>query len=154
MTSLAEEAPANIKSNTASTFIATVNKAKTREEASLMVSVKTNNEGTPSVLKAEIIQEDEVITSITNVTDPFANNLTQIAVSETSISEIEALLKSATEDIQLSDNNKTVNAISIDANALLEDAETEMPPSLRGQLFKVIEKNFKTAKTAVATRNE
>jgi len=149
-----EEAPTNIKSNTASAFVTTANSAKTKEQASLKVSVIAKNEDTPSVLKTEIISEDDVTTSIANVTDPLPNNVTQITALETSGSEIEALLKAATKDIQLSDNNKTIKAVSIDANALLEDVETEMPPSLRGQLFKVIEKNFKAAKTAIATRNE
>mgnify|MGYP001820909258 CR=1 FL=1 len=63
--------------------------------------------------------------------------------------EVESLLNSA-----ITNSEPTERSIEIDADALLESVETEMPPSIRRQVFKVIEKNYKTVKTALVTRNK
>ncbi|MFD2822081.1 hypothetical protein ACFS5M_00265 [Lacinutrix iliipiscaria] len=122
-----------------------------KQDLTQKVAVTKNTEKIPAETKASINFKGEDVATVTPVINPSENKDTLIAASETSDLKIEALLNAAKKDIQL--NNGTLNSISIDANALLEDVETEMPPSLRGQLFKVIEKNFKTAKTAVANRN-
>jgi len=101
------------------------------------------------------ITQDEVIASVVKTEGVLGSKESQIVSTslETTDSEIESLLQTANKKMQLSADNG-VQSIAVDANALLEDAETEMPPSLRGKLFRVIEENFKTATTAVATRNE
>ena len=63
--------------------------------------------------------------------------------------EVDALLSSA-----ITNSDPTSSSQKIDPKALLESVETEMPPSIRRQVLKVIEKNYKTVKTAVVTRNK
>ena len=148
-----KETPVNLKLNTDPNYNTTAKNKKQKEQQSQMASLIVKKEEAPSLMKSVNISDEDLSTSVTNTKDLSLKTVAQISDTETSESEIEDLLNSATKDIQLSDNN-TINTIAVDAKALLEDVETEMPPSLRGQLFKVIEKNFKTAKTAVATRNE
>ncbi|WP_452231954.1 hypothetical protein [Lacinutrix sp. MEBiC02595] len=107
------------------------------------------------VLSVIGIAEEEVIASVVKTEGILGKKESQIVSTnlKTTDSEIEALLQTANKKMQLS-TNSSVKSIEVDANTLLEDAETELPPSLRGKLFKVIEENFKTATTAVATRNE
>ena len=149
-----EDTQLNQKVNIISSNKMAHEKRKSTQQSPIKVSVIAESEDTPSHLQLAKVSKEDVVASLTNISDASPNDVKEIAASETGVSEIEALLNAATKDIQLSDQNKTINTVSIDANTLLEDAETEMPPSLRGQLFKTIEKNFKTVKTAVATRNE
>lgn len=149
-----EDTPLTQKLNTTSSNKTVHEKHKVKQQSPIKVSVIAKSEDTPSHLQVAKVSKEDVVVSLTNISDASPNDVNEIAASETGVSEIEALLNAATKDIQLSDQNKTINTVSIDANTLLEDVETEMPPSLRGQLFKTIEKNFKTVKTAVATRNE
>ncbi|MBQ0788640.1 MAG: hypothetical protein KBT69_14175 [Oceanihabitans sp.] len=118
-------------------------------------AIASNAKKAPKDISTIGITQDEVIASVVKTEGILGSKENQIVSTnlETTDSEIEALLQTANKKMQLSANNG-VQSIAVDANALLEDAETEMPPSLRGKLFKVIEENFKTATTAVATRNE
>ena len=134
-----------------------VNKAVTKNEKEkqrlpLTVAVITETKEIPKILDTLIVTKDGTITSIENTIDSSEKEEIQITDLKTSESEMEELLATANKNIQT--DNTTIKSVSVDANKLLEDVETEMPPSLRGQLFKVIEKNFKTATTAVTTRNE
>jgi len=149
-----EDTQLNQKVNMISSNKMAHEKRKSTQQSPIKVSVIAKNENKQSLSKVATVLKDDVMFSLADITESSPNDVNEIAVSETSVSEIDALLNAATMDIQSSDSNKTMNTVSIDANTLLEDAETEMPPSLRGQLFKTIEKNFKTVKTAVATRNE
>jgi hypothetical protein len=144
----------NRKPHTDVSYKTVNNNRKTKQKTPIKAPVTAKNEEKPKALKAAKITEVDVTASIANVADSLNNSDTQITAIESSGTEVEVLLNAATKDVQLSDINKTMNTVSIDANALLEDVETELPPSMRGQLFKVIEKNFKTVKTAVVTRNK
>ncbi len=118
-------------------------------------AIASNAEKAPKDISTIGITQDEIIASVVKTEGILGSKENQIVSTslETTDSEIESLLQTANKKMQLS-ANRSVQSIVVDANALLEDAETEMPPSLRGKLFKVIEENFKTATTAVATRNE
>ncbi|WP_452226734.1 hypothetical protein [Lacinutrix cladophorae] len=117
------------------------------------IAIATKENETLKALNNAIKVEEEIVVSVTKITGSLKKEETQMTTLETTKSEIESLLEAANKKMQLTENH-AVKSISVDANALLEDVETAMPPSLRGQLFKVIEKNFKTATTAVTNRNE
>ncbi|QRM89258.1 hypothetical protein FG167_08435 [Lacinutrix sp. WUR7] len=127
-----------------------------KEKSKVSIAVAQTKDGKASKeLITNLKVKDEGIASVVKTEGVLGNKENQLVSTslETTDSEIEALLAVANKKVQLQ-GNRTVNTVSVDANALLEDVETEMPPSLRGQIFKVIEKNFKTATTAVITRNE
>ncbi|MCB4798673.1 hypothetical protein [Neotamlana laminarinivorans] len=67
--------------------------------------------------------------------------------------DIDALLKQAQRDIQLS---KLINSETgvVDANSLLQDVEAELDQTFRMRVFEAIKDSYVTVKTAVAQRNE
>lgn len=140
------------KQNSIATTNSKAESRKEKEQAPVVIAQKEVKEA-PKVLNNVKISKDEVVVSVVTIEKASENEEVQIAVLKTSESEIDALLLAAKKSIQLNDNTN-IKTVRVDANALLENVETEMPPSLRGQIFKVIEKNLKTATTAVATRNE
>jgi len=140
------------KQNSIATTNSKAESRKEKEQAPFVIAQKEVKEA-PKVLNNVKISKDEVVASVVTIEKASENEEVQIAVLKTSESEIDALLLAAKNSIQLNDNTN-IKTVRVDANALLENVETEMPPSLRGQIFKVIEKNLKTATTAVATRNE
>lgn len=148
-----KETPIKKKQNRVATNKTLAENKKEKQKSPIAVAVITKKKEAPKTLNDLIISKGAIVASVVKAIDPLEKEETQITALETSESEIDALLNAANKSIQLTDNT-TINTVSVDANTLLEDVETEMPPTLRGQLFKVIEKNFKTAKTAVATRNE
>ncbi|WP_055443598.1 hypothetical protein [Lacinutrix himadriensis] len=141
---------------TTNTRIKTTETNNRKEKSEGLVTVaQTKDEKASKELIANLKVKDAGITSVVKTEGVLGNNQNQVVSRslETPESEIEALLAVAKKNMRLK-GNKAINIVSVDANALLEDVETEMPPSLRGQIFKVIEKNLKTATTAVTTRNE
>ena len=63
-------------------------------------------------------------------------------------SEIEKLLNEAQTTLTATNNTKT-----IDANALLQDVESDLDQSFKNKVFEALKTNFKKVKTAVADRN-
>ncbi|MBU2939907.1 hypothetical protein KO494_10185 [Lacinutrix sp. C3R15] len=131
----------------------TVKRNRKEKQQAVVAVAKKQEEETPRTLNNLVPDIEETVAVTTNIMDASTKDETQIATLKTSESEIESLLAAATKKIQLTDTH-AVKSVSVNANTLLEAVETEMPPSLRTQLFKVIEKNFKTATTAVTTRNK
>ncbi|MCB4809581.1 hypothetical protein LG651_15100 [Tamlana sp. 62-3] len=72
---------------------------------------------------------------------------------EVTEADIDALLKQAQRDIQLS---KLINSETgvVDANSLLQDVEAELDQTFRMRVFEAIKDSYVTVKTAVAQRNE
>lgn len=68
-------------------------------------------------------------------------------------SEIDLLLKHAKQDLT-SKNNKSENIVTVDANSLLEEVETDLDQSFRDKIFETILSGYNTVKTAVAERND
>lgn len=67
--------------------------------------------------------------------------------------EIDALLSQAMRNIN-KENRAMTNNSAVNGNALLQEVEIDIEHSIRGKAIKIIEKNYKTIKNAVASRND
>lgn len=67
--------------------------------------------------------------------------------------DIDALLEAAQKEIKL---NRLYNETTsvVDANALLQDVETELDQSFRGKVFEALKSSYNSVKTAVVQRND
>jgi hypothetical protein len=106
--------------------------------------------------KAQNVMDNPVMT--TNFEDAKLNDVVaeikrlQTENSVVSETEIDSLLKQAERDI-LKYRIYKENSKTIDANALLQDVETDLEQSFRTRVFEALLNNYETVKIAVANRN-
>ena len=105
-----EDTQLNQKVNMISSNKMAHEKRKSTQQSPIKVSVIAESEDTPSHLQLAKVSKEDVVASLTNISDASPNDVKEIAASETGVSEIEALLNAATKDIQLSDQNKTIKS--------------------------------------------
>ena len=114
---------------------------------------------TYNILKDESIDKKEIINSNSKSNNAHDQEIVaqipELDKEEELItdSEIESLLERAQNDL-VKNNIKTGNTLSVDANSLLLDVETDLEQSFRDKMFNTLISGYNTLKTAVAERND
>ena len=116
----------------------------------LATQVVKENEIAPKVTETSLTTTNFEDTKFKNVVAEIKRLQTEnTVVSET---ELDSMLKQAERDI-LKHRINNENSNTVDANALLQDVETDLEQSFRAKVFEALLNNYETVKTAVAKRN-
>lgn len=129
------------------------NNAKNELSANIKQSVavveiekEIQTEPLKSSLQKEILEEEKVTEIVAQIQDLKSKGQT---VTD---ADIDAMLVQAQKEIRYQTILKE-GALTVDANALLQDVESDLQQSFRNKIFEALKNSYETVKTAVAERN-
>lgn len=99
-----------------------------------------------SSLQKETLEEEKVTEIVAQIQDLKSKGQT---VTD---ADIDAMLVQAQKEIRYQTILKE-GALTVDANALLQDVESDLQQSFRNKIFEALKNSYETVKTAVAERN-